>query len=134
MYPIDFFWRAAARRPSNIAIDAPEGLIRYDTLAAQVAALAAAFSALDPAPQSRVGICAGNSAAHIAALLAVLACGKVWVPLNPKSTRSEIRRIVDATEPSILVMDADGLPLLEGAPGHRIRCGIAGDDGTPGIA
>ena len=67
MYPIDFFWRAAARRPSNIAIDAPEGLIRYDTLAAQVAALAAAFSALDPAPQSRVGICAGNSAAHIAA-------------------------------------------------------------------
>lgn len=125
MYPIDFFWRAARRWPDNVAIDAPEGPIPYRTLAARVRALAQALLALDPAPQSRVGICAGNSAAHITALLAVLACGKVWVPLNPKSTRPEIRRIVDATEPSILVMDATGAALLEGAPGQRIHCGAA---------
>ena len=120
MYPIDFFWRAAARWPGNIAIDAPEGVVRYDTLSSQVAALAAGLMALDPAPQSRVGICAHNSAAHITALLAVLACGKVWVPLNPKSTRPEIGRIVDVTEPSILILDADCGALLEGAPGARI--------------
>lgn len=117
MFPIDFFWRAAQRWPDRIAIDAPEGAIRYDALAARVAALAAGFTAIDPAPQSRVGICAGNSADHIAALLAVLACGKVWVPLNPKSTRPEIRRIIDATEPSILVLDAACADLLDGAPG-----------------
>ncbi|MBO9678761.1 MAG: AMP-binding protein [Acidovorax sp.] len=120
MFPIDFFWRAAQRWPDRIAIDAPEGAIRYDALAARVAALAAGFTAIDPAPQSRVGICAGNSAGHIAALLAVLACGKVWVPLNPKSTRPEIRRIIDATEPSILVLDAACADLLEGAPGARV--------------
>ncbi|MDZ7861305.1 class I adenylate-forming enzyme family protein [Acidovorax sp.] len=120
MFPIDFFWRAAQRWPDRIAIDAPEGAIRYDALAARVAALAAGFTALDPAPQSRVGICAGNSADHIAALLAVLACGKVWVPLNPKSTRHEIRRIIDATEPSILVLDAACADLLDGAPGARV--------------
>ena len=73
MFPIDFFWRAAQRWPDRIAIDAPEGAIRYDALAARVAALAAGFTAIDPTPQSRVGICAGNSADHIAALLAVLA-------------------------------------------------------------
>ena len=106
MFPIDFFWRAAQRWPDRIAIDAPEGAIRYDALAARVAALAAGFIVIDPTPQSRVGICAGNSADHIAALLAVLACGKVWVPLNPKSTRPEIRRIIDATEPTLLVLDA----------------------------
>ncbi|WP_010102203.1 AMP-binding protein, partial [Verminephrobacter aporrectodeae] len=83
------------------------------------------LTALDPTPQSRVGICAGNSAEHIAALLAVLACGKVWVPLNPKSTRSEIRRIVDVTEPSILVFDAACAELLEGAPGVRVCTGAA---------
>jgi fatty-acyl-CoA synthase len=127
MFPIDFFWRAAQRWPDRIAIDAPEGAIRYDALATRVAALAAGFTALDPAPQSRVGICAGNSADHIAALLAVLACGKVWVPLNPKSTRPEIRRIVDATEPSILVLDAGCADLLEGAPGARVpTAGLAG--------
>lgn len=133
MFPIDFFWRAAQRWPERIAIDAPEGPIRYDALAAQVAALAAALNALDPEPQSRVGICANNSAGHIAALLAVLACGKVWVPLNPKSTRPELRRIVDATEPSILVVEPGCAGLLEGAPGARIYCGEAAA-GEPTVA
>lgn len=128
MFPIDFFWRAARRWPDRVAIDAPEGRISYDTLARQVRALAAAFVVIDPALQSRVGICAGNSAQHIAALLAVLACGKAWVPLNPKSTRPELRRIVDATQPSILVMDDAGAGLLDGAPGARIRCASQAQD------
>lgn len=139
MFPIDFFWRAAQRWPDRIAIDAPEGTICYEGLATQVTALAAALIAIDPAPQSRVGICASNSAGHIAVLLAVLACGKVWVPLNPKSTRPEIRRIVDATEPTILVMDATCTALLEGAPGARIYCDTpvaptSGATWTPTIA
>ncbi|MBY4732972.1 AMP-binding protein [Cupriavidus pauculus] len=117
MFPIDLFWRAADRWPDNIAIDAPDGRLRYRDLASQVASLAAHFLALDPAPQSRVGICAGNSAQHIVALLAVLASGKIWVPLNPKSTQPELRRIVDATEPSIVVLDSGCAPLLEGATG-----------------
>lgn len=128
MYPIDFFWRAAQRWPDRIAIDAPEGAIRYDALAARVAALAAGLLALDPSPQSRVGLCAANSADHIAALLAVLACGKVWVPLNPKSTRPEIRRIVDATEPTILILDEAHADLLDGAPAIRL---YTGHDETP---
>lgn len=122
MYPIDFFWRAAQRWPQRIAIETPQQAITFETLAAQVRALAAAFTALDPTPQSRVGICAGNSAEHIAALLAVLACGKAWVPLNPKSTQPEIRRIIDVTEPSILVLDHNNAALLQGAPGQRIYC------------
>ena len=136
MFPIDFFWRATQRWPDRIAIDTPEGAICYDALATQVTALAAALVAIDPAPQSRVGICASNSAGHIAALLAVLACGKVWVPLNPKSTRPEIRRIIDATDPSILVMDAACTALLEGAPGTRIYCDTpaAGETHAPTIA
>lgn len=128
MYPIDFFWRAAARWPHRIAIDAPEGSICYADLAAQVAALATALVEIDPKPQSRVGICATSSADHIAALLAVLACGKVWVPLNPKSTQPELRRLVDATEPSILVLDPECAPLLDGVPGDRVYTG-AGHDG-----
>ena len=130
MFPIDFFWRATQRWPDRIAIDAPEGAIRYDALAARVAALAAGFTAIDPTPQSRVGICAGNSADHIAALLAVLACGKVWVPLNPKSTRPEIRRIIDATEPTLLVLDAACADLLEGAPGARVLTGTPATEGS----
>ncbi|MES2785357.1 MAG: AMP-binding protein [Pseudomonadota bacterium] len=120
MYPIDFFWRAAERWPARIAIDAPEGETSYALLAQRVASLAAALVALDPQTQSRVGICAKNSAEHITAMLAVLACGKVWIPLNPKSTQPELKRIIDATEPSIIVCDVSCAELLAGAPAHRI--------------
>lgn len=132
MYPIDFFWRAAERWPGRIAIDAPEGETSYALLAQHVAALAAAMVAVDPQPQSRVGICAKNSAEHITALLAVLACGKVWIPLNPKSTQSELKRIVDATEPTIIVADPSCADLLVGAAGHRIL--TRAEAGVEGVA
>jgi fatty-acyl-CoA synthase len=131
MYPIDFFWRAARRWPERIAIDASDLTLRYDELAQAVAALATAYLAIDPTPQSRVGICAGNSSEHLIALLAVLASGKVWIPLNPRSTRPEIGRIVDSTRPTILVADAASLPLVADAPGHRILCrGYGADAGV----
>lgn len=120
MYPIDFFWRAAQRWPQRIAIDAPAGSVTYAVLAKQVAAFAAALQTLDPTPQSRVAICAGNGVEHITALLAVLASGKIWVPLNPRSTQPEIKRIVDATEPSILVVEDHYSHMAEFAPAHRI--------------
>jgi acyl-CoA synthetase (AMP-forming)/AMP-acid ligase II len=111
MYPIDFFFRAAEQYPERIALDGPEGQVTYSQLAADTRALAAALQELDPAPQTRVAICAGNSARHILALLAVLASGKVWVPLNYRSTEREIGRILDATEPSIVIVDGVGAPL-----------------------
>ncbi|ALM86258.1 class I adenylate-forming enzyme family protein [Bordetella sp. N] len=122
MYPIDFFFRAAQRHPGNTALDGPDGIITYADLAARVRALAAAMQAFDPAPQTRVAICAGNTAEHILALLATLAAGKIWVPLNYRSTPSEIARILAATEPSIVAIDTVGAPLVgDTIKTHRIR-------------
>lgn len=120
MYPIDFFWRAAELYPDRIALDGPQGQVSYSTLSRQVAALAAAMQALDPTPQTRVAICAENSASHILALLATLASGKIWVPLNYRSTSPELSRIIDATEPSIIVVDAKGAPLISSSSGVRV--------------
>ena len=121
MYPIDFFFRAAERHPERVALDGPAGQIRYAQLAADVRALAAALQDLDPEPQSRVAICAGNTAEHVLAFLAVLASGKIWVPLNYRSTVSELGRIIEATAPSIVVADELGHPLLPSAQGvHRV--------------
>lgn len=130
MYPIDFFWRAAQRWPGRDAIDAPEGRLSYLQLAERVRAAAAGLLALDPQPQSRVGICAANSTDHIVALLAVLACGKTWVPLNPKSTAQEIRRITDTIEASILIADAVHAHLVQDARAQRIQIGQEAG-GTP---
>lgn len=125
MYPIDFFWRAAQRWPDRIAIDTPTGRITYQALAQRVRAVAAGLVQCDPAPQSRVGICATNSAEHIIALLAVLACGKVWVPLNPKSTSSEIRRITDTIDASILFIEVGYASLVTDERAQRILIGAA---------
>ena len=125
MYPIDFFWRAAQRWPDRIAIDTPTERITYRALAQQVRAVAAGLVQCDPAPQSRVGICATNSAEHIIALLAVLACGKVWVPLNPKSTSSEIRRITDTIDASILFVEVGYEALVTDERAQRILIGAA---------
>lgn len=129
MYPIDFFFRAAEQYPERIALDGPEGAVTYAELAARTRALAAALQDLDPEPQTRVALCAGNSARHILALLAVLASGKIWVPLNYRSTAREIGRILDATTPSIVIVDATGDPLAPWADGARIHLDDADGDG-----
>lgn len=121
MLPIDFFWQAAARWPQRVAIDEPTGTTDYATLAARVAATAAALHTIDPDPSSRVALCAGNHGDHLVALLATLACGKVWVPLNPKSTASELRRIVDATTPTVLLADDAHAALVDGGPVPALR-------------
>jgi len=123
VYPIDFFFRAAEQYPDRVALDAPEGQVTYARLAADVRALAAALQDLAPAPQTRVALCAGNSSRHILALLAVLASGKIWVPLNYRSTAREIGRILDATEPSIVIVDAAGDALVPAGVGSASAWG-----------
>jgi fatty-acyl-CoA synthase len=113
MYPVDFFYRYARLHPGEIAIESPIEHVSYGELAARVDALAHAFQQFDPAPQSRVGICAYNSVDHIVALLAVLAAGKTWVPLNPRNSASELNRILDVTTPSIIVSDNKYLETLD---------------------
>lgn len=120
MYPIDFFWRAVQKWPNRCAIDAPELKLSYRELAARVCAGAAALQRLDPQLQTRVGICASNSVDHIVSLLAVLACGKVWVPLNPKSTEPEIRRVTDAVAPSIVIVEKELEHLVSDSRAMRI--------------
>ncbi|WP_449433538.1 AMP-binding protein [Pseudomonas putida] len=105
MYPINFLWRSAERFPHRIALIETSGSLTFRELANAVLARAAVLSALDPVPGSRVGIAAANSVEHLLALLAVMAAGKVWVPLNPRNGDPELRRIVEFAEPSLVLAD-----------------------------
>jgi acyl-CoA synthetase (AMP-forming)/AMP-acid ligase II len=105
MYPIDFLWRAAERHPNRIAIFSPAGDWRFRELAGEVLSRAAALSAIDPIPGNRICVGAVNTVDHLIAILAILAAGKVWVPLNPRNGDPELRRIVDFVEPSVVLAD-----------------------------
>src|SRR5436305_15232582 len=115
MYPIDLFHRQAARTPERVALEFRDERLTYADLAARVGALAAGPQALDPEPQSRVGLCCFNHVEHVVAWLAVVAAGKVWVPLYPKNKAAEIGLGIAFTEASIVIADTAARPLVEGA-------------------
>ena len=113
MYPIDFFYRAVRMYPQREALAGGGQVLTYAALAARVDAAACALQQLDAEPGSRVGICAGNTVDHVVALLAVLAAGKVWVPLNWRNPAAELNRIIAFTEPTIVVAEPAHLGTLD---------------------
>jgi fatty-acyl-CoA synthase len=116
MYPIDFLWRAAHRHPNRTAVVSPAGNLTFTALADEVLRRAAALTRIDPHPRSRVCVGANNSVDHLLTLLAMLAAGKVWVPLNPRNGDPELRRIVDFVQPSLVLADEEMLERLAGVP------------------
>src|SRR5687767_9744662 len=101
--PIDHLYRGRDRTPDAIAVAGPGDPLSYRALVESVDALASALQARDPAPASRVGICARNTVEHLIALLATYAAGKVWVPLNPTNSRADLDRMIAATRPSLMI-------------------------------
>src|SRR3546814_3107371 len=52
-------------------------------------------------PISRVGICAYNTLEHLLSLLAVMATGKIWVPLNPRDSGGELAAKAETAAPTL---------------------------------
>ncbi len=115
MQPIDWLYRSARNNPDAIAIDAPGIELTYADLVARVDALAAALQDLDPAPHSRVGVCGHNTLEHLLSILAVMAAGKVWVPLNPLDSTSDLKSKTLLSRPSLIMADDDCLFAIENA-------------------
>jgi acyl-CoA synthetase (AMP-forming)/AMP-acid ligase II len=112
MRPIEHLHRGAAKNPTAIAVAGPGEPLTYGQLVTTVDALGAALQHLDPTPRSRVGICARNTVEHLIALLATYAAGKVWVPLNPTNSRTDLDRMIAATRPALMIADAGCLDLF----------------------
>ena len=133
LQPIDRFYERAAHTPDAVAVaGTAAGDMRYAQLAAAVDALAAALQDRDPAPGSRVGICAWNTTDHLLALLATYAAGKVWVPLAPRNARAELAAMIAATQPTIVIADgAPSVPEMLAAYAGRKPARIARDAEDP---
>ncbi len=126
MMPIDHFFLAARLWPERVAVEVDKGpaheplKITFADLLSRSNALAHAFQQIDADPGTRVGICAYNSFEHLIAWLATFSAGKTWVPLNPRNGSDELRRIIDVTEPTIIVIDHDCLEKVLPAGGTVI--------------
>jgi len=131
MQPIDLIYRSAALHPDAVAVQAPGLSLSYRDLVARADALAVALQAIDPEPQTRVGICAYNTVEHLCALLAVMAADKIWVPLNPLDAARDLATKVATARPSLLIVDENCLDKLD--PGTATVLVGAHGDGSPRV-
>ena len=106
--PIDAGWleinladlvrRQAQARPGAVALVHPRPVRRTMTWAEldrRVDAVAAGLSAHGLLAGHRIALCGPNSIEFVVAYFATLRAGYVAVPINPESTASELRRMVD---------------------------------------
>jgi fatty-acyl-CoA synthase len=129
MQPVDLIYRAAARHPDSVAVEAPGVSLSYRELMARADALAVALQAMDPEPQTRVGICAYNSVEHLIALLAVMAADKIWVPLNPLDAARDLDTKIATAKPSLVIADENCLDKFDSGSA-TVVVGARGDSGS----
>ena len=103
----------AQQHGDEIAMEDAASQVSYTELVTAVNALAVALQVKDPTPGSRVGLCAANSMEYIVSMLAILAAGKVLVPMNCHGTSEQMHQILVDTHPSAIIVDDLGNELIK---------------------
>ena len=107
MWLTDVLERNRLRHPDRIALRDRRREVTWDTLHAEVGALARELSRGAPAG-SRVVVLSGNRLELIEAYLACAAAGLIAVPVNPALTAPELAGILDGVEAALAVADEAG--------------------------
>ena len=131
MYPIEFLWRAAERFPNRTAVIGPGSALTFQELARSVLDRASAIATLAPEIGGMVCVGAANSVDHLISILAVMAAGKVWVPLNPRSGDPDLKRQIAFVRPTLVLVD-DGMLERIASDDHPIRLFSDLPGGSPG--
>lgn len=105
---LDFLKKMADPFGEVVAIDDAGSEVSYTELVTAVNALAVALQANDPTPGSRVALCAANCPEYLVSVMAILAAGKVVLPLNIHGSGEEMFDILNATYPTAVIVDDAG--------------------------
>ena len=118
------FERQAARTPDAIALRREGVEVSYDSLNRRANRLARHLRGCGAGPGMRVGLCLDRSADLLAALLAIAKTGAAYVPLDPGFPTARLEYMIDDSELTLLVVDAQrGL----GAGGKARAIDLAAD-------
>jgi hypothetical protein len=130
------FAAQVAEHPDRPAVLADDACLTYRELAGAVARTAAALP-----PGGAAALLCGHGAATVTALLAALAAGKSYVPLDPTYPRARLADILLDSDAEVLLVDAEhealaaavladagrDLPMVHiGQPGDADLTGLAG--------
>ena len=107
MNPIDILYEGRRAGPDRPALIDGEHTVSHAALIALVDALAADLVRRGLDRGRRIGLCAANNWRHVAAYLAILRAGAVWVPLNPRNGPTLNAEIQRRAELDLLLVDDD---------------------------
>ncbi len=108
MRTLDFWTGLAEQHGQSIALENDETQVSYAELSVAVNALAVALQSKDPTPGSRVALCAEHSLEYLVSVLAILAAGKVLIPLSCRSSTETLHQMLNDTLCSIIIVDEPG--------------------------
>jgi amino acid adenylation domain-containing protein/non-ribosomal peptide synthase protein (TIGR01720 family) len=95
----------AERKPNAIAVRTDTGSLTYGELAARVRLQARRLRALGAGPEQLVAVCLERSTELVATLLAVLASGASYLPLNPRDPEERRVEILEDARPLLLLTE-----------------------------
>ncbi len=108
----ELFEKQVASMPDAVAVEFKKESLTYRALDARANQLAGFLFRQGVRPETRVGICLKRSPEMICAVLAVLKCGGVYVPLDASYPNERISYILDDAEVKLLITEESLLPNL----------------------
>ena len=120
------FFTQARVRPEAPAVEMGHRQLTYGRLAARVRDLSSALSKAGVTPGHCVAVCLGRSVDRVAAFLACLDLGAVYLPLDPGLPRERRDFILADAEARIAVVNAASPPLADLDLGF-VNCGLIAD-------
>ncbi|RVQ56044.1 non-ribosomal peptide synthetase [Sinorhizobium meliloti] len=112
---IDTLYRAATRNRERIAVAGQHRVWSYGSLWAQILALSRHLHRVLPEHERRIALVADPGELAILGILAILATGKTYIPVNSQQPQDRIRRAVENAETRTILVDRPNLERTEAA-------------------
>jgi amino acid adenylation domain-containing protein len=122
----ELFAATVRRRPEAVAVSCAGERLSYAELAARAERLADLLVRLGVGPEVLVGIYAERTPAMLAAVLAVLAAGGAYVPVDPATPPARLCTILEDSGAAVLLTER---PLAASLPPHGARVVLLDADG-----
>lgn len=108
------FGLVSARQPDAIAISCDDEELTYAQLDHRSSMLAAALAARGVAPGCFVGICLGRSVAVVVAMLAIVKCGAIYVPMDPAYPQERLEYTASDAGLTLTITEGGSFPDVPG--------------------
>ncbi|WP_370961667.1 amino acid adenylation domain-containing protein [Amycolatopsis sp. cg9] len=98
----------AEATPGAVAIESDGGVTTFGTLWRRAVVIAAALREMGVAPGELVGVVARRTPESIAAMIAVMATGAAYAPIDPTNPAGRVRLILEQVRPRFVLWDGTG--------------------------